>query len=164
MTYKKLSVLLEEALVEHWKYSVRKQDDIYGYVLYTTDDLSSIFPVYNRESDLKHDKNDTSYNYYRYFAVEWKNFDETDIFDSINKLVHETLESKDDDQWSQARENILELALNALKKVEGDGLFGERRDGKYIGICIADSSDKIMELSSSALNTPVTHALFMAEM
>jgi len=163
MTYEKLTALIEEALVEHWNLSVQKYDDIYGYVLYTTGDLSSIFPVYNRETDLKRDKNDASYNYYRYVAVEWQNFDETNIFETTNKSIQKILESSNDDQWGQARDNILEVALTAIKNAENSGLFGERRDGKFIGICIADSDDKIMEASSIALNTPTTHALYMAE-
>ena len=91
MTYEKLTALIEEALVEHWNLSVQKYDDIYGYVLYTTGDLSSIFPVYNRETDLKRDKNDASYNYYRYVAVEWQNFDETNIFETTNKSIQKNI-------------------------------------------------------------------------
>ena len=61
-------------------------DTIYGYAILTDDCVSSIGPVANKERLIKVNKSDPLYNYYRYGAVEWSEWDDFGMFDEANNL------------------------------------------------------------------------------
>lgn len=59
-------------------------DTIYGYSIYC---VNSIGPVANEERLIKVNKSDPLYNYYRYGAVEWSEWDDFGMFDEVKKLL-----------------------------------------------------------------------------
>jgi len=62
-------------------------DTIYGYSILTDDCVNSIGPVANEERLIKVNKSDPLYNYYRYGAVEWSEWDDFGMFDEVKKLL-----------------------------------------------------------------------------
>ena len=78
---------LKTATALHYHRLVADITDIYGYALFTEDGLSSIGPVANRESALQKPKSDPMYNYYRYLAVEWSDWDNFGMFDDVNSIL-----------------------------------------------------------------------------
>ncbi|MBJ7987694.1 DUF4303 domain-containing protein [Bacillus cereus] len=127
-------------------------DTIYGYSILTDDCVSSIGPVANKERLIKVNKSDPLYNYYRYGAVEWSEWDDFGMFDEVNKIIkkyHETVE----DDFNMGVNTLLKESLNVLMELESEGLFGDRNDNRFIVICVADSSNEIMIESARLLNT-----------
>jgi hypothetical protein len=147
----KFATALKTAITSQYKKLAAKYPDLYGYALYTTDDLAGLHGVANRESSLTVSLKDKMYNFNRYFAVEWK---ESGFgkFDSVNKLLNKLFESHCDER-SELREDILNLCLDVLSQLERDGLFGPRTTKRFVGICIGDSSDEVMLKSVKRLNS-----------
>jgi hypothetical protein len=150
-TLAKFATALKTAIAAQYKKLAAKYPDLYGYALYTTDDLAGLGGVANRESSLTVSPKDKMYNYYRYFAVEWneRGFGK---FDNVNKLLNKLLEGQSD-EFSELREDVLNLCLDVLCELEGDGLFGPRTPKRFVAICIADSDDEVMLKSVKRLNS-----------
>ncbi|MED0981386.1 DUF4303 domain-containing protein [Bacillus paramycoides] len=149
-----LYVELKNAIRCHYKELITRcgVDTIYGYSLLTADCVSSIGPVANKERLIKVNKSDSLYNYYRYGAVEWSEWDDFGMFDEVNKIIkkyHETVE----DDFSMRVNTLLKESLNVLIELESEGLFGGRNDNRFIVICVTDSSNEIMIESARLLNT-----------
>jgi hypothetical protein len=150
-TLAKFATALKTAIAAQYKKLAAKYPDLYGYALYTTDDLAGLGGVANRESSLTVPPKDKMYNYYRYFAVEWneRGFGK---FDNVNKLLIKLLEGQSD-EFSELREDVLNVCLDVLCQLEGDGLFGPRTTKRFVAICIADSGDEVMLKSVKRLNS-----------
>lgn len=150
-TLARFATALKTAIAAQYKKLAAKYPDLYGYALYTTDDLAGIYGIANRESSLTVPPKDKMYNYYRYFAVEW-NERGFGTFNSVNKLLNKLFQAQSDES-SKLRENVLNLCLDVLRQLEGDGLFGPRTTKRFVAICIADSDDEIMLRSVKGLNS-----------
>ncbi len=150
-TLAKFATALKTAIATQYKKLAAKYPDLYGYALYTTDDLAALHGVANRESSLTVSPKDKMYNFYRYFAVEWgeSGFGK---FDTVNKLLNKLFESYCDER-SELREDVLNLCLDVLSQLERDGLFGPRTSKRFVGICIGDSGDEVMLKSVKRLNS-----------
>ncbi len=149
-----LYVELKNAIRCHYNELITRcgVDTIYGYSLLTDDCVTSIGPVANKERLIKVNKSDPLYNYYRYGAVEWSEWDDFGMFDEVNKIIkkyHETVE----DDFNMGVNTLLKESLNVLMELESEGLFGDRNDNRFIVICVADSSNEIMIESARLLNT-----------
>ena len=156
-TLAKFAAALKTAIAAQYKKLAAKYPDLYGYALYTTDDLAGIHGIANRESSLTVPLKDKMYNYYRYFAVEWNERD-FGKFDGVNKLLNKLFQGQSDEP-SKLREDVLSLCLDVLCQLEGDGLFGPRSTKRFVAICIADSGDEVMLKSVKRLNSrPVAKA------
>ncbi|MDD9261698.1 MULTISPECIES: DUF4303 domain-containing protein [Bacillus cereus group] len=149
-----LYVELKNAIRCHYSELITRYgvDTIYGYSLLTDDCVNSIGPVANKERLIKVDKSAPLYNYYRYGAVEWSDWDDFGMFDEVNKIIkkyHETVE----DDVNMRVNTLLKESLNVLMELESEGLFGGRNDNRFIVICVTDSSNEIMIESARLLNT-----------
>lgn len=102
------------------------------------------------------------YNYYRYGAVEWSEWDDFGLFDSVNAIVAELLED-DSIEFADKRQAILRQALEALCELETGGLFGPRSVDRFVVLCIADSSDEIMLESAKRLNSEAVSQAYAEE-
>jgi hypothetical protein len=158
----KLKAALKTAITEHYKKLTSEVSDIYGYALFTEDDVSSFGPVANRESALTVDPSDTMYNTYRYLAVEWSDWDGFGLFDGVNTIVNELHEDESID-FGEKREAILRVCLEAMCELETDGLFGPRTDKRFLVICLSDSDDEIMMESAKRLNTPAVFEAYAGQ-
>ncbi|EEL19926.1 hypothetical protein bcere0017_52970 [Bacillus cereus Rock1-3] len=137
-------------------------DTIYGYSILTDDDVDSIGPVANKERLIKVDKSDPLYNYYRYGAVEWSEWDDFGMFDEVNKIIkkyHETVK----DDFNMRVNTLLRELLNVLMELESEGLFGDKNDNRFIVICVTDSSNDIMIESARLLNTLKIYEAYASE-
>lgn len=149
-----LYVELKNAIRCHYNELITRcgVDTIYGYSILTDDGVNSIGPVANKERLIKLDKSDPLYNYYRYGAVEWSEWDDFGMFDEVNKIIkkyHETVE----DDFNMRVNTLLKELLNVLMDLESEGLFGDTNDNRFIVICVTDSSNDIMIESARLLNT-----------
>ncbi len=137
-------------------------DTIYGYSILTDDCVNSIGPVANEERLIKVNKSDPLYNYYRYGAVEWSEWDDFGMFDEVNKIIkkyHNLVE----DGFNIRVNTLLKETLNVLMELESEGLFGDRDDNRFIVICVTDSSNEIMIESARLLNTVKTYEEYASE-
>jgi len=125
---------------------------LYGYALYTEDGLSSIGGVCNTITDVPVSTDDPMYNYYKYGAIEWQHFESYGLFDQVNVVLNEIMNC-DDEQWSDKRQQVLHTCLKELVSLDSSGLFGPQESGRFIVICLSDSSDPVMERSARELNT-----------
>ncbi|MFB7121820.1 DUF4303 domain-containing protein [Bacillus tropicus] len=149
-----LYVELKNAIRCHYNELITRcvVDTIYGYSILTDDGVNSIGPVANKERLIKVDNSDPLYNYYRYGAVEWSEWDDFGMFDEVNKIIkkyHETVE----DDFNMRVNTLLKELLNVIIELESEGLFGDRNDNRFIVICVTDSSNEIMIESARLLNT-----------
>ena len=153
---------LKKALRLHYKRLTDSVPDIYGYSLFTEDGVSSLGPVANRTSALPRDPSDSMYNYRRYLAVEWSEWDDFGLFGVVNRIVKEILADKRVD-FPKKREAILRVALASMCELEAEGLFGPKTSGRFLVICLSDSDDPIMMESAKLLNTPEAFAAYARE-
>lgn len=142
---------IQKAIENHYSKVLKSFSDLYGYTLYTDDSLCSIGPVYNRESDIAVSESDEMYDYYKYGAMEWANFEDFGIFSGANGLLVKIM-GCDHPDWMEKRRELLVACLAALSDLDECNLFGPKDSGRFIAICIADSDDPIMELSARLLN------------
>ena len=149
---------LKTATASHYKRLVTDVSDIYGYALFTEDGLSSVVPVANRESALKKPKSDPMYNYYRYLAVEWSDWDHFGMFDDVNALL-----TKMHDESPAELDRVLPICLDVLSELDDEGVFGQRTDDRFIVICLSDSDDEIMMESAKRLNTDTAFTAYAGE-
>ncbi|PEA06995.1 hypothetical protein CN425_19015 [Bacillus cereus] len=159
-----LYVELKNAIRCHYSELITRcgVDTIFGYSLLTNDCVNSIGPVANKERLIKVDKSDHLYNYYRYGAVEWSEWDDFGMFDEVNKIIkkyHETVE----DDFNMRVNTLLKESLNVLIQLESEGLFGDRNDNRFIVITVTDSSNEIMVESARLLNTLKIYVEYAAE-
>lgn len=159
-----LHVQLKNAIRCHYNELTSRcgNDTIYGYSLMTDDCFSSIGPVANKERLIKVNKSDPLYNYYRYGAVEWSEWDDFGMFDEVNKTIkryHETVE----EDFDLLIDTLLNELLKVLIELESEGLFGDRNDNRFIDICVSDSSNEIMLKSARLLNTLKVYEEYASE-
>ena len=153
---------LKKAIENHYSKVLKSFSDLYGYTLYTDDSLCSIGPVCNRESDITVPESDEMYDYYKYGAVEWANFEDFGIFDGVNSLLAKIMDC-DHPEWMEKRREVLEVCLATLSELEESNLFGPKDSGRFIAICIADSDDPIMEKSARLLNNSNVYKAYAKE-
>jgi len=153
---------LRNALIKHYDFIKSKHNDIYAYSLYTDSSLCSIGPVFNCESDLKVQKSEDLYNYYRYGAVEWNHYEDFGIFDEVNNLLIEIMNC-DHPEWSERRSKVLENCLEVLCSLENHDFFGPKNSDRFVVICIPDSDDPIMDKSAKLLNSETNYNLYSKE-
>ena len=158
----RLKAELKAALTAHYRILTDTVPDIYGYSLFTEDGVSSLGAVANRRSALTLDPSDDMYNYYRYLAVEWSEWDDFGLFDSVNPIVNELHEDKTVD-FPMKRAAILRLCLDVMCELDTAGLFGPRTDERFVVICLSDSDDQIMMESAKLLNTPKAFEAYSGE-
>ncbi len=158
----RLKTELSSALTSHYQKLTSGVPDVYGYALYSNDDISSLGPVANRESAIEVGPDNKMYNYYRYLAVEWSEWDDFGLFDDVNKIVAE-IHADDVIEFSDKREAVLRVCLKVMCDLEAGGLFGPQTDERFVVICLADSDDDIMMKSAELLNSPSTFAAYSGE-
>ncbi|MHC1686080.1 MAG: DUF4303 domain-containing protein [Clostridiaceae bacterium] len=161
---KKYKEELKIAITNHYKLLNEKfgQDTVYGYSLYTDDDICSIGPVANRVSDITVSNNDEMYIYYKYSPDEWELWDDFELFDNANKIIKE-LYNRDDIEFIQYKESILDVTLEAIQELDDSGLFGIKNDARYLVIWISDSANEIMDISAKQLNTARVYEEYASE-
>ncbi|WP_166243156.1 DUF4303 domain-containing protein [Paenibacillus turpanensis] len=155
---------LKNAVSSHYKELLSRCGDetIYGYSLFTDDCVTSMGPVANKERSIKVNKSDPLYNYYRYGAVEWDEWDDFGLFDEVNNMIkkyHETVK----DSFDNRVNTLLKESLNVLMELEAEGLFGNKNDNRFIVICVSDSSNEIMTESARKLNTLKVYEQYASE-
>ena len=145
---------LKHAVKSHYSELMKKcgPDSIYGYALFTDDGVSSLGPVANKESMIQVGTSDPLYNYYRYGAVEWGEWDDFGLFDDVNKIIKQYHETVQDD-FKIRVDTLMKELLSVLVELESEGCFGEKNDRRFIVICAADSSNETMLESARLLNT-----------
>jgi len=134
-------------------------DDVYGYVLYTTDDLSSIQPVANREGSIP--PSTDNYNYYRYNAAEWSEWGDSGLYEEVNEIL-EYLIKRSTLSFHSAFEAVVDICFDSMLQLESEGVFGRKTDERFLAIFFVDSDEEIMNKSVKALNTPKTFESFRA--
>lgn len=170
---------IKKAVTAHYKQLTRTIPDIYGYSLYTEDGVSSLGPVANRASALKVGSGDKMYNYYRYGAVEWSEWDDFGLFDRVNSLVSELLNDEGElphteqfdptaelqrhFEFAEKRKAVLWTALEALCELEAGGLFGPRSAERFVVLCLSDSSHEVMLESAKRLNDDDVYQAYAEE-
>ncbi|HEX8965442.1 MAG TPA: DUF4303 domain-containing protein [Patescibacteria group bacterium] len=147
---------IKRAITSHYKTLNANfpEGNFYGYSLYTSDDVSSIDPVANRESSISVDKDDPSYNYYRYSPDEWSDWDDYGKFDYVNLIIK---------KFGQLKSAILQQAFQALIELESEGLFGIKSDSRFIVIWLSDSDNEIIHISAKQLNSEKVYLEFASE-
>lgn len=149
----RLKTELKNAIRSHYKQLTESVPDVYGYSLFTSDGVHSLGPVANRTSAIKVGTSDRMYNYYRYLAVEWSEWDDFGLFGVVNGIVSE-IHADESVEFSERREAILRVSLEAMCELESEGVFGPRTSDRFVVICLADSSEPTMMKSAKLLNTP----------
>ena len=153
---------LKDSLKNHYKKITQLYSDIYGYSLYSVDGLESILPVANRLKGIPVNPSDEDYVYYRYGAEEWNEWDEFGLFEKVNQIKDEILSGYENNS-SEKIDLILQTSLDTLCELEKEGCFGLKTDDRFLGICIADSDDKIMLKSVKLLNTEKVFKLYASQ-
>ena len=164
MQLQKFYVELKNAIRCHYNELLTRcgVDTIYGYSILTDDCVNSIGPVANKERLIKVNKSDPLYNYYRYGAVEWSEWNDFGMFDEVNKIIKKYHNIVEDD-FNIRVHTLLKETLNVLMELESEGLFGDRDDNRFIVICVTDSSNEIMIESARLLNTLKTYEEYASE-
>jgi hypothetical protein len=157
-----LKALLKLAVRHHYAKLVASVSDIYGYSLYTSDGVHSIGPVANRVSAICVHPSDSLYNYYRFGAVEWSEWDDFGFFDGVNAIVS-SLHDDESIDFVVKRDGMLNALLGVLSELEAEGLFGPRTFDRFVVICVADSDMPIMLESARLLNSPDAFAAYCSE-
>lgn len=144
---------LKKSVYQHYKSICSKypEEHFYAYCLYTDDDVTSIGPVSNKTSEINN--NDIEHlNYYKYCPEEWSDWDDYGLFDHVNTLIKNYYKEMEDN-FEEYRESILKEALQILKEIDNEGLFGVKSDERFLVLWISDSNDKYIFLSAKELNT-----------
>src|SRR4051794_21112953 len=115
-----LKTELKSALRSHYKRLSGTVPDICGYSLFTEDGVSSLGPVANRRSTIRVGPSDPMYDYYRYLAVEWSEWDDFGLFGTVNRIVREILDDESV-EFPEKRESILRVGLAAMCELEAEG-------------------------------------------
>lgn len=152
--FKELKKELKLAIVKHYKEieEMFRGKDFYGYALYTSDDVSSIGAVANTRDSIPVDASDEMYIYYRYSPDEWSQWDDFEIFDTVNKIIKESY-CLPNVEFSRVKSKILSISLETMMELQREGLFGVKSNEKYLIIWVSDSDHSIMEISAKELNT-----------
>ena len=131
--------------------------EVYGYSLYTADDVPSIGPAANYVDALKVHPSDAMYNYYRFGPHEWLEFADFGLFDTANRLLKELYSEL---PFEIYRAGALKVAFDVLVQLEAEGLFGPRTDSRFVVLWISDSADPIMDEAAEALNSAAAYRSF----
>jgi len=78
-------------------------------------------PVANRVSALKSKPSESRYNYYRYSADEWSEWDDFELFRGVNELI--CLFSKEETYFSDVATKLLTLCAETLAESKAAGVF-----------------------------------------
>jgi len=155
------NTLLREAISKHYAKVKNEFDGLYGYSLYTADDLPGIVAVCNCESDIEVSSSDEMYSYYRYGAIEWQHFDDYGLFDEVNTWLTQFMDCED--EWADRKQQILKACLDELIALDNSGIFGAKDSGRFIAICLTDSDDPIMDHSAKELNSSEVYNAYTKE-
>ena len=137
-------------------------EELYGYSLYTDDDLCSIGPAANTNSSIAVAATDPMYNYYRYGPHEWSLFEDHGLFDRANEIV-KAIHADPSIDLGPRCDGMLQAAFAALTEAEADGLFGPRTPTRFVALWLSDSDNPIMAKSAKALNSPEVFDAFRTE-
>ncbi len=161
-----LKLELKKAICQHRKILIERYPDenLYGYSLYTSDDLSAIGPVSNRMSAIKVDANSPDYFYYKYCPDEWCDWDDYGLFDVVNRIIRSLYNEMEDeeDDFYHFKQSVLKQALQALKELSHEGWFGAQTDDRFLIVYLSDSNDEIMEVAAEELNTAKVYTDYMS--
>lgn len=155
---------LKKSVSQHFKALNEKfpEEKLYGYSLYTSDDISSIGPVANKVSDLTKDKDDTEYNYYRYSPDEWSEWDDFGMFEQVNEIISKLYEEMNNN-FANYKKSVLRKAIDVLYELELEGVFGPKNDERFLIVWVTDSSDESIHTSAKKLNTQKVYKEFASE-
>ncbi len=155
---------LKQAVSRHYRMLIARfpGEDFYGYSLYTSDDVSSIGPVANRESVLATKRAEPDYIYYRYSPDEWSDWDDFEMFDQVNRILKQYKQNIED-HFPQFKKDVLGQALQALLELESEGLFGPKDDQRFLVVWLSDSSDETINASAKKLNTKKAYEKYASE-
>lgn len=159
-----LKSALRSATEQHYRLlrQTYSAEELYGYSLYTDDDLCNIGPVANTESQIPVAATDEMYSYYRYGPHEWALWEDHGLFADVNKMVNAIHDDRSID-FSARCEGMLQAAFAALTEAEADGLFGPRTPSRFVALWISDSANPIMAESAKALNSQQVFDAFSTE-
>ena len=145
---------LKEAVSKHYEYLKKSftEETLYGYSLYTSEDVPDLYPVANKLSAIEVDKADAEYCYYRYCPNEWSDWDDFGMFSEVNEIITELYQEMNDD-FLGYKKGVLRQAMQALLELESEGLFGEKNDERFLIVFLSDSANDIMNISAKELNT-----------
>jgi len=165
----KYKELLKNAVKKHFPELESKEGKVYAYSLYSTNDADHIFPVANRECDVKDEE-------LRYSVDDYALYDDTDYFNEVSelmgniKVLYSEYYDNDYDRQQQefpdlikvmgennithsyfedARDCLFLGALQVLYALKKEGFF---RDDIYLSVWPCDCSSKIIEESIKLLN------------
>ena len=159
-----LQAELSAAVALHYGRLVNEHsvDQLYGYSLYTNDDVSSIGPVANTVGGIRSTPDRKDYQYHRYGPHEWSLWDDFGIFDRSNELVR-AIHADNSRTFQEKRLGMLTAAFQALSEQENKRLFGPRTSDRYVVLWVVDSDEPLMPQSAAALNSAeVFHAYYLA--
>ncbi|EAO52528.1 hypothetical protein RBTH_01814 [Bacillus thuringiensis serovar israelensis ATCC 35646] len=138
-------------------------DTIYGYSILTDDCVNSIGPVANEERLIKVNKSDPLYNYYRYGAVEWSEWDDFGMFDEVKKIIKKYHNIVEDDFNIRVNTLLKELVMCLWNLNQKDCLEIERIID-LLSFCYPDFFvRKSMIVSARLLNTLKTYEEYASE-
>lgn len=163
-SFEDLQSALKKATQEHYHWYIHQYpgEDYYGYSLYTDDGVSSIGPVATRGSALSVGPEDPLYSYYKYGPHEWSEWSDRGLFDEANALL-KVLYTENQHDFPGFRKAALEAALNVLKELEAEGLFGPRDSHRFIVLWLSDSGDPIMGRAAQELNNSQVYDAYACE-
>jgi len=162
--FDQLKIALRSATETHFRaLQARPEiDGLYGYSLYTDDDVCSIGPVANTVDKIPVPAGDATYGYYRYGPQEWSLFDDFGMFESVNQIVSD-IHASENLSFDLKRDGMLQVAFQVLVELEEEGFFGSKESSRYVVLWLSDSSDPIMNASAKALNSQAVFAAYCKE-
>ncbi|HWA27997.1 MAG TPA: DUF4303 domain-containing protein [Lacunisphaera sp.] len=132
-----------------------------AYCLYTNDDVCSIGPVANRASALKARSGDELYNYYRFSADEWSDWEDYGAFLAVNAWISQHAKRKD--YFECVAPKLLSICIDALAEQKAAGVFAANPDQQFLAVWVSDSSSSLVQESVARLNSPEIYRAFALE-
>lgn len=165
---------LKNAIKQHYPRFVKEHGEIYAYSLYSCDDACHIFPVLNRDCDVKNEE-------YRYQPDEYEHWDDYKYFGKASEMMGDIQAIYDDyynydygyekqkedfpalmkemeDEsgityscFKDSRDFLFFGALQVLNELKQEKFFS---DDIYLVVWPCDTASTIIEKSIKVLNKP----------
>ncbi len=132
-------------------------DDICGFGVFAPPYIESVFPAYQRSSELE-GKSDQAQD--KYWPPEWSSFGVLKFGSDFQKLVQQVSERRSihfDDPGALDADPVFEAILDVLVQLESEGLFGPRTADRYVTMWDVGNDDEWILKSSERLNSAEVH-------
>lgn len=149
--------------------SEHPNEHFYAFALYTDSSAMSVLAAGNSEQALEDilknadDRSPESDAYYRWASSEWayEAFHGAE-FKGVSKTVRE---SPDRSNFSKFKADVHAAMIEALRKVDADGVFGTGADRENIIIFVTitddDNAEQLENDSAKLLNSPAAYQRFL---